>query len=188
MMRKIIMLNRISLDGFFAGPNGEIDWFIHDFEVDKFVHEGGVADTLLMGRLTYQMFEKFWPSVLKDPYASKDMLNTAQELNDMTKIVFSKSLDELTWENSELIKENPLKKVKELKAGKGTAIMIFGSGTIVQELANEGLIDEYIFIVTPVVLGEGKLLFKNVKHFDLKLLKTRGFKSGNVVLHYETVR
>lgn len=184
-MRKIVMLNRVSLDGFFAGPNGEIDWFIHDPEVDKAAHEMMQPDTLLLGRVTYQMFESYWPPVAKDPNAPEGARNTANELNQMTKVVFSKTLSEVTWVNSKLVKGDIIKAVKELKQGKGADITIFGSSTIVQQLANEGFIDEYLITVTPVVVGTGKPLFKDVKKLDLELVETRNFKSGNVLLHYK---
>jgi dihydrofolate reductase len=184
-MRKVIMLNRVSIDGFFAGPNGEIDWFIHDPEVDKAAHEGGQADTVLFGRVTYQLFESVWPKVAVDPKASGEARNTAKELSQMTKIVFSKTLKEVTWENSKLFNGGVAEEVRRLKKEKGPDIIIFGSGTIVQQLASEGLIDDYFFVVTPVILGAGKSLFTRVKKIDLDLLETRDFKSGNVLLHYK---
>jgi dihydrofolate reductase len=185
-MRKIVMFNRITLDGFFAGPNEEIDWFIHDNEVDKVMHERMQPDTLLLGRLTYQMFESYWPNVAKNPNAPEEEKVIADELTEMTKLVFSTTLEEVNWENTELIKNNIINTVKELKQGSGADITIFGSGTIVQQLANEGLIDEYLIVVTPVVLGTGKPLFKDDNKFLLKLLDTRSFITGNVLLHYKT--
>jgi len=186
-MRKISMLNRVSLDGFFAGPNGEIDWFVADPEVDKAAHEMMQPDTLLLGRVTYQLFESYWPHVAVDPNAPKEALILANELAQMTKVVFSKTtLKEVTWENSKLVKGDIIKEVKALKQGEGADITIFGSGTIVQQLANEGLIDEYLITLTPVVLGSGKPLFKDVKTINLKLLETRNFETGNVLLHYTT--
>jgi dihydrofolate reductase len=184
-MRKIIMLNRISIDGFFAGPNGEIDWFIHDPEVDKAAHEMMNPDTLLFGRETYQMFESYWPHVAEDPNASRGDRLLADELSQMTKLVFSKTLKKTTWMNTEFTKNDLVKEAKKLKQAKGADITIFGSGTLVQQLANAGLIDEYLFIVTPVVLGMGKPLFKDVEGLDLELLETRNFSSGNVMLRYK---
>jgi dihydrofolate reductase len=185
-MRKVAMLNRISLDGFYAGPNGEIDWFIHEPEVDQAAHELMAPDTLLMGRVTYQMFESYWPPVARDPNASEGARILANELNEMTKVVFSKTLEEVTWVNSTLVKGDITQAVSRLKQGDGPDIAIFGSGTIVQQLAEEGLIDEYLIVVTPVILGVGKPLFKEVKKCNLELLETRNFKSGNVLLHYRT--
>jgi dihydrofolate reductase len=181
------MFNRVSVDGFFAGPNGEIDWFVMDPNVDKALHEMMQPDTILFGRVTYQLFESHWPKVATDPNAPKEARIIANELNQMTKVVFSKTLKKVTWENSKLVKGNLAKEVRKLKQGNGHDIVIFGSGTIVQQLTAEGLIDEYLFVVTPVILGAGKPLFKDVKKLNLELLETRDFKSGNVLLTYNPV-
>lgn len=191
IMREVIMFNRVSIDGFFAGPNGEIDWFIADPELDKALHEMGQPgmappDTVLLGRVTYQLFESFWPKVAADPEAPREARTIADELNQMIKVVFSKTLKDVSWENTRLVKGNVTEEVSRLKQEKGSDILIFGSGTIVQQLASEGLIDEYILAITPIVLGTGKHLFKDVKKLNFKLLETRSFKSGNVLLHYET--
>jgi dihydrofolate reductase len=186
-MRKIIVFNRVSIDGFFAGPNGEShEWFINDPKVDKAAHEMMNPDTILFGRETYEIFEDFWPGQLKDKDAPKELKNTARELNGMTKLVFSRRLKKVSWENSELMHGDLIKEVKKLKHGKGADIVIFGSGTIIQQLTEEKLIDEYLLVVTPVVLGTGISFFKNVRKFDLELFKTKSFKSGNVMLHYRT--
>ncbi len=187
-MRKLIMLNRISLDGFFAGPNGEIDWFIHDPEVDEAAHQMMHADTLLFGRLTYDMFFGYWPHVAGDPNASAGDLALAAELSQMTKVVFSRTLKEVTWANSRLSNRDLADEVRELKRGPGAEITIFGSGTLVHQLAGAGLIDGYLIIVTPVIIGTGKPLFRNTGKYDLRLLDARSFGSGNVLLHYETGR
>jgi dihydrofolate reductase len=185
-MRKIVVSNWVSTDGFFAGPNGEIDWIVQDPGVSQATHELMKPDTLLAGRVSYQGFENFWPNVAKDPNSPEEMRKIADEMNEMTKIVFSRTLKEVTWENSKLINGNLIEEVQKLKKGKGADIVIFGSGTIVQQLANEGLIDEYLLAVSPVVLGTGKLLFKDVKKHGLELLEARNFDSGNVLLRYQT--
>ncbi len=189
-MRKVIMFNRVSVDGFFAGPNGEIDWFIRDPELDKALHEmsrpGMVSPgTVLLGRVTFQLFESVWPKIAADPKAPKDARTTANELNQMTKVVFSKTLKEVSWENTKLVKGDVAEEVDKLKQEKGSDILIFGSGTIVQQLTAAGLLDEYLIAVTPVILGAGKTLFAGVKKLDLELLETKTFKSGNVLLHYK---
>ena len=109
----------------------------------------------------------------------------ANELNQMNKVVFSRTLKEVTWENSRLVKGDIAKEVRALKQGNGSGILTFGSGTIIQQLANAGLIDEYLLIVTPVVLGAGKPMFKDVRKNDLKLVASQSFDSGNVLLHYK---
>lgn len=189
-MRKVVMFNRVSVDGYFAGQNGEIDWFVADPELDKALHEMGgpdavAPDTVLLGRVTYQLFESHWPKVAADPNAPRDARIIAEELNRMTKVVFSNTLKEISWENTKLVKGDAAKEVSRLKQEKGSDIMIFGSGTIVQQLTAGGLIDEYLFAVTPAILGAGKSLFNGVQKLDLDLLETRSFKSGNVLLHYK---
>jgi dihydrofolate reductase len=189
-MRRVIMFNRVSVDGFFAGPKGEIDWFVADSELDRALHEMGQPGTVspgtvLLGRVTYQLFESIWPKAAADPKAPKEARITADELNRMTKVVFSKTLKEVSWENTRLVSGDVAKEVIRLKQEKGSDILIFGSGTIVQQLTDAGLIDEYLLAVTPVILGDGKLLFKGVKKLGLEPLDTRSFKSGNVLLHYK---
>lgn len=111
---------------------------------------------------------------------------TAERLTSMTKVVFSKKLKESTWENTEVHDGNLTNVVKELKSGEGTDILVMGSGTIVQQLTQEGLIDEYFFILTPVIAGQGKPLFPGVKQLGLTLVSAQSFKSGNVLLRYHT--
>jgi dihydrofolate reductase len=95
-MRKVIVFNSVSIDGYFAGPNGEVDWFIHDPAVNKAAHEMMNPDTILFGKATYQMFENYWPHVARDSHASEGARIMANELNQMTKVVFSKALKEVT--------------------------------------------------------------------------------------------
>ncbi|MFN2195634.1 MAG: dihydrofolate reductase family protein [Anaerolineales bacterium] len=183
-MRKLIVMNRISLDGFFAGPQGEIDWFIHDPAVDAAAHEMMSPDTLLLGRLTYEMFYGYWPQAAADPNAPQGIRRTAEELRQMNKVVFSGTLPEAAWENTQLVRADPAGAVRALKAGDGPDITIFGSGTIVQQLARAKLVDEYLIILTPVLLGVGQVLFANANLTELELLEARSFASGNVLLHY----
>ncbi len=183
-MRKIVMFNRMSLDGFFAGPDGEIDWFIHDPEIDKDSHENGESDMLLIGRLTYEMFAAYWPPIADDPDAPEGSRQLSRELNAMTKVVFSTTLDEATWENSRLLRGGLVEEVRRLKAGEGSDILIFGSGTLVQQLMDADLIDDYFVILTPVVAGAGKALFKAEQQVNLELLSAKSYSTGNVMLHY----
>jgi dihydrofolate reductase len=185
------MMNWISVDGFFAGPNGEIDWILRDPEVDRALHEprddqpeSAGSDTMLLGNTTYTMFENSWPQIAKDPNAPEELHKLADEVIGMTKIVFSRTRQAVTWENSRLLRGDLVVQVKRLKQQGGASILIFGSGTIVQQLSNADLIDEYFLVVTPVVLGEGKPLFQDVKKLNLRLLDARHFKSGNVLLRY----
>ena len=192
-MRRIVMFNWVSIDGFFAGPNGEIDWILRDPQVDQALRESGTddehtilggSDTMLLGNTTYTMFENSWPQMAKDPSASEAIHKMADEVNRMNKVVFSRSRQAAPWENSRLLRGNLIEEVGALKQGKGTSILIFGSGTIVQQLTNAGLIDEYFIAVTPVVLGKGKQLFSEVQKRNLQLKQSRQFESGNVLLRY----
>lgn len=186
-MRRVVMFNLMSLDGFFAGPNGEIDWH----NVDEEFNEAAIEmieqfDTILFGSVTYELFEGFWPKAALDPATSREDRRIAGKINEMTKVVFSKTLRKVTWNNSRLIHDNIEGEVRKLKQEKGRDMVIYGSGTIVQQLAHAGLIDEYQFMVNPVVLGMGKALFKD--KIGLKLLRTRPFRGGNVLLVYEPKR
>ncbi|WP_284641087.1 dihydrofolate reductase family protein [Paenibacillus silviterrae] len=191
-MKKIKVLNRISIDGYFASPNEAsfgMDWFIHDPEVDKAVHSiGGKMNTLILGGTTYRGFEQYWVPVLNDPHAPRQLKEIAEELNDMTKIVFSRSMTASKWDHTRIFPDRLLETVRQLKREADSDILLLGSGSILQQLAREDLIDEYIFIVTPVISGGGKPLFQDVKQTGLTLEKAITFASGNVVLHYTVQR
>jgi dihydrofolate reductase len=188
-MRKIIMFNLISLDGYFAGINGEIDWFNVNFDDDEFnefnINQTKMFDTIIFGRVTYEMMAEYWVS----PQALKDESEIAEIMNNTLKIVFSKTLEKVEenekWKNIKLLKKIEPDEINKLKQSDGKAIAIFGSGSIVEEFTNLGLIDEYRLLVNPLFLGYGKLLFKNVQKLNLKLIDVRKFKSGNVLLIYQ---
>jgi len=183
-MRKIIVMNRISLDGFFDDPKGTTDWFIRDNDVDKAVHEMvPPTDTLLLGRISYQHMEQFWPTVNES--FPPEVQTMAKEVNGMPKWVFSRTLKQLTWENSKLLTGDLIPEIKKIKQGQGDGLLMFGSGTLVQPLTEAGLIDDYVFILTPTVLGKGKPQFKQDHKVDLEMVETRTFPSGNVVIHYK---
>ncbi len=183
-MRKVVMFNLVSLDGFFAGPKGEIDWHNVDEEFDEAATEMiEQFDTILFGRITYELFEGYWPKAALDPATSKEDRIIAGRINQMKKIVFSTSLSKVTWNNSRLIHANLEGEVGKLKQETGRDVVIYGSGTIVRQLAVAGLIDEYQFMVNPIALGTGKTLFS--EKIKLNLVRTRSFKGGNVLLVYE---
>jgi len=184
-MRKVILSNLVTLYGFFAGPNGELDWFIVDEEFNEYANDLlSKVDALLFGRVTYQLMADYWPS----PSATRDDPIIADRMNNLPKIVFSKTLQKAEWNNSRLVKENIAEEISRMKQQPGKDIVIFGSGSIVSTFMQLGLIDEYRIIVNPVVLGNGKRLFKGIddKH-NLKLLKTKVLSSGVVILYYQPV-
>lgn len=190
-MRKIVVFNLVSVDGFFAGPKGNIDWHNVDDEFNKFaVEQTQTFGTIIFGRTTYQLFESFWPKAPKDPKMSKDDILIADIINNIEKIVFSKTLKNVeekeNWKHVRLYKKIVPEEIKKLKQQKGKNMAIFGSGTIVQAMTNLDLIDEYRLLVNPVILGNGKPLFKDINNkLNLKLIKTRTFRNGNVLLCYQ---
>lgn len=182
-MRKIIVSNYVSLDGFFAGPNGEIDWFVWDEETAEYSKElMGTIDTILFGRITYELMADYWPT----PAAAAEEPVITNFMNNTSKVVFSRTLEKVEWNNSRLVRENIAGEISKMKHQTGKDMVIYGSGSIVSLFAQSGLIDDYRIFVNPVVLGNGKPLFKGLKdRFKLKLLSTKVFKSGVVLLHYE---
>lgn len=188
--RKIIVFNLISLDGYFAGEDGNIDWHNVDDEFNDFaIEQTSSFGAIIFGATTYKLFEDYWPKALKDPKTSLDDRKIAQIIDDVWKIVFSKSIKKITWKNTNLLHRIDPKEIKKWKEMDGKDIVIFGSGTIVQQFANLGLIDEYRLMVNPVVLGRGKPMFANMDDkLKLKLLDVRTFKNGNVLLCYKPVR
>jgi dihydrofolate reductase len=183
LMRKIIVFENVTLDGFMAGPDGELDWAIRDDEVTQYSKEGQAStDMFLFGRVTYEMMASFWPT----PAGKSANPVFAEVLNNTPKIVFSTALQTADWQNTEVVKELTKDEILKLKQQPGKNMMIFGSGTLVERLAELGLIDEYQLMVNPVILGKGKPLFKDIKdRINLKLVKTKTFNSGIVLLQYQ---
>jgi dihydrofolate reductase len=181
-MRKVFLFNLTTLDGFFEGPNQDISWHNVDEEFNEFaIDQLNEIGTLLFGRVTYQAMASYWPT----ESAIKDDPVVAGLMNSLPKIVFSKTLDKAEWNNSRLVNDNAAEEVSKLKQQAGKDIAIFGSSNLAVTLAESGLIDEYRIIVNPVFLGQGTSLLKGIKEkLNLKLLRTRTFKSGNVLLYY----
>jgi dihydrofolate reductase len=182
-MRKVLMFNMVSLDGFFEGPNQEIDWHrvdeeFNDYVVDQF----NSIDALLFGRITYLLMASYWPS----PTAIEEDPVVAKLMNETAKIVFSRTLSKVEWQNSTLNNGDAAKEIEKLRQLPGNDLMIFGSGKLVSSLAPLGMIDEYRLMVNPVVLGKGSPLFVGIKErCHLKLKDTKSFRSGNVLLTYQ---
>jgi dihydrofolate reductase len=178
-MRKVIVSILVSLDGSFEGPNKELDWHVWDDIMEKYM--GGflnTVDVILLGRVAYQLLANYWPS-------SKE--NLAPMLNNLPKIVFSRTLEKVEWNNSRLIRENIKEEILKLKQQPGKDLVLFG-GANIATLNELRLIDEYRIIVNPVVLTNGKPLFKDVKDkFSLKPSGARSFSCGNVILNYQPI-
>ena len=190
-MRKIVVFENVSLDGYFTGPKGETDWFASEpgnqKELDEFAVDSiKSTDTLLFGRVTYELMASFWQT----KEAIKNAPTLAERMNNLPKIVFSRTLDSVEWQNTMLVKDNIEGEMKKMKSQPGKNMAILGSGSIVSYFAQHGLIDEISLMVNPVILGGGRSIFQGVKErLHLKLLEERTFKvPGNVLLHYELVK
>ena len=191
------MFNNVTPDGYFADANGGLGWAVSDDEIAKAgMARGQASDTILFGRRTYQMFEGFWRHALDDsttapdPHAegrrSPKLRAMAEWINAANKFVFSRTLKEVTWANARLLGEFEPGEIAALKEQPGKNMMIFGSGSIVSQLTDHSLIDEYQFVVNPTLLGAGRQLFNGVsKRSGLKLLEAQAYQSGNVLLRYE---
>ncbi|MBO0790713.1 MAG: dihydrofolate reductase [Ktedonobacteraceae bacterium] len=189
-MRKLIVSVWMTLDGFVAGLNDEMDWLLVDEAMNTY--ENNLirrADTLLLGRATYQGFAGHWPKVAQDPTAAKEEVAYAQQVNAMRKIVFSKTLKHVEWTNSRRVEALRPEEIRGMKQEPGRDIVIYGSLSIVRTLMQFGLIDEYQLLVHPVVLGSGKPLWPNMKEkMALKRVQTQMFPSGVVLLSYQPIK
>jgi dihydrofolate reductase len=186
-MRKIIALEHISLDGFAAGPNGEMDWIRVDDEIFDVVSKvTDEADAAIFGRITYQMMEGYWPTAADQPGASKHDIEHAQWLNDALKIVASRTLKTTNWNNSRIIPARIEDEIKKLKQQPGKNLVVIGSLAIVQTLLQTALVDELWININPVILGNGvPLFFKDTgNRINLELITEKKFKCGVVGLHY----
>ena len=181
-MRKLTVFNFITLNGFYKGKNEDISWHKHGDEESAFAAEGSKSGSvLLFGRVTYQMMENYWPTQM----AKQNSPDVAEGMNQSEKVVFSRTLKSTNWDNSRIVRTNPVEEVKRMKKENGSDLTVLGSGTIVTQLAENNLIDTYMLMVDPVVLGEGTPIFHGIKRQpDLKLIDTRKFKSGVVLLTY----
>jgi dihydrofolate reductase len=185
-MRKLFAFNLVTLDGYFEGPNRDISWHNVDAEFNEYaIPMLDTLDLLLFGRVTYELMAGFWPT----PEALRDDPIVAARMNGLAKVVFSRTLDKAGWNNTRLVKEIIYEEIKKIKTLPGKDIALLGSGSIMAQLAQRGLIDEYRIMVNPIVLGKGTPLFKNMtSRLDLTLMDTRTFRNGNVLLRYEPAR
>jgi dihydrofolate reductase len=186
-MRKLLVFDSVSLDGYFTDAKGDMSWaHKNDPEWVSFSSDSAKGESvLLFGRVTYEMMVAYWPT----PAAAKDLPAVAQGMNASPKIVFSRTLDKVTWQNTKLVTGSPVEEVRRLKSESGPDLVVLGSGTIVSQLTAAGVVDEYELVVVPVVLGQGRSLFEGVKaHVNLKRTKCKTFTNGNVVLWYEPTR
>ena len=195
-MRRIVMFNWLTADGYFAGPDGNLDWVVPDeAQARAAARDIPGFDTVLFGRRTYELFEGVWRHALDDSATVPDPHRPGQRsrehrviavaLNEMTKLVFSRTLKDVTWSHARLVRELDPREIESMKRQPGKNMIVFGSGSIVSQLTQHGLIDEYQFVVCPVFLGSGRPLLSGMsKKLGLTLLEVKGYESGDVLLRY----
>jgi dihydrofolate reductase len=185
-MAQLIVFDHITLDGYFAAPDGDIS-FLHqrfkDDEFHSFAEENiNAAGGLLFGRVTYEVMVNYWPSA----NAAKDEPAIAERMNSLPKFVLSRTISQSSWNNTQFLNGDVASEVRKLKQLSGKRIAILGSGSIVAQLAPLGLIDQYELVLNPVAIGCGRTLFEGIKdQMNLRLTKTRTFRNGNALLCYE---
>jgi dihydrofolate reductase len=197
-MRKLVIFDHVTADGYFATRDGTLDWVVpEDAAPEHAMKRTGEITTVLFGRKTYDMFAEFWPAAYEktrrgqvpdDPHqpgvSSEHAGTIAKFLNDVEKVVYSRTLTDPTWNNTRVVRELDRRDIEALKRGPGGGIMIFGSASIVSTLSKHGLIDEYQLVVSPVVLGAGRKLIDNADRRGVTLAETKQFDSGVVLLRY----
>jgi dihydrofolate reductase len=185
-MRKLSAFEFTSLNGFYKGQGNDISWHRHGGEESNYSEEMLEAgNTLLFGRVTYEMMVDYWTS----PMAAEQYPVVADGMNKADKIVFSKTLDKVGWNNTRLVKENIVEEMRRMKEMPGKNMNILGSGTIATLFAEAGLLDEIQIMVDPILIGNGTPLFRTVKkNIALQLMATRTFKSGAVILTYKPLK
>ncbi|MHB8566345.1 MAG: dihydrofolate reductase family protein [Nitrososphaerales archaeon] len=186
-MRKLIIDSIISLDSYYTDPNNSIDWFDFDDGEQEWSKEIlRRVDTMIYGRRTYEEFSEFWPTPQPETMGFDSFL--IQRLRELPKIVFSRSLPSAPWKPSTIVRENPGEAISKMKKESGKDLVVVGSGSVVNSLVREGLVDEYRIRVRPIILGAGKQLFsdRNARH-PLKLVSSKQFDNGVIGLHYEPI-
>ncbi|HEY1405256.1 MAG TPA: dihydrofolate reductase family protein [Spirochaetota bacterium] len=186
-MRKIIVAMQVTLDGFIEGPKGELDWAMkEDAETWKEVFElHDSADTLLLGRVMYPAFEKYWLSVLSGRHGSENEIAYAKRADKMQKLLFSTTVSSVEWETTRIIKDNVEGEMRKMKQQSGKNMLMLGGAGLVSSFMNSGLVDEIHLLINPVILGGGKPLFGNLnKRERLHLISSKILASGKVAVHY----
>ncbi|MCE6991925.1 dihydrofolate reductase family protein [Dyadobacter sp. CY323] len=182
-MGTLSTFNFLTLNGFYKGVDEDISWHRHGGDESSFASEQmeGRKSILVFGRVTYESMSSWWPT----PAALETMPDVAKGMNESSKIVFSTTMESADWENTTLIRGNLIEEIKKLKADPNVQLTILGSGSLVAQLADAGLIDHYAIMIDPVAIGEGTALFSGMKtKLDLKLVDTQTFNSGVILVNY----
>ncbi len=192
-MRKTYLFLALSLDGYFEGPKHDISWHNVDAESNRFAIELlKETDLYLFGRRNYRLMEASWPRIARDPSASEDDKEIARLINGTQKIVFSKTLRSVKetkeWRNVQLVRKFDPAEVKRLKGQPGKDICV-GGPNLALSFVKAGLLDEFRFLVMPVIVGRGTTVFKGaLGRMKLELVSAQRFDSGNVLLRYKPSR
>jgi dihydrofolate reductase len=187
-VRKLMAFNHVTLDGYFVNAAGDFGWARHgneDPEFSAFVAENAKSGgALVFGRKTYEMMASFWPT----PIADKHDPVVAKQMNALPKVVFSRTLDNASWNNTRLVKGDLVTEARKLKDEEGPDLCILGSGSIIAQLAAAGVIDEYQIVIDPVALGAGRTMFAGIEEpLNLKLRQSRIFRNGKIFVSYAPV-
>lgn len=185
-MRRIVLFLHTSLDGFVAGPNGEMDWIHVDDELFDYAgRETDKAGTALYGRVTYELMEAYWPTAADNPNATRHDIQHSNWYNRVEKIVVSRTMHNADSKNLTILSEDVPGELSKIKQREGNNIVIFGSPSVGRLLTQHRLIDEYWLFINPVILGKGIPLFPEMKErLELTLLAHNVFYSGVVALQY----
>ncbi|MGE5448844.1 MAG: dihydrofolate reductase family protein [Bacteroidales bacterium] len=188
-MKKVVAFMHVSLDGYAAGPNGEMDWIKVDEEMFDFVatliSESEIA---LYGRVTYELMESYWPTAADQPNASKHDIEHAEWYKKVKKVVVSKTMKDEKHPNTAIIRDNFSENINALKQETENDIILFGSPSVARALTAENLVEVYWLFVNPILLGKGKKMFDVTgASIPLRLLTSKTFASGVICLQYEVI-
>ena len=185
-MRKLLVFNSVTVDGYFTDKNGDMSWAHKEDDPEWNAFTAGNAQSggeLLFGRVTYDLMASFWPT----PAAAKMFPEVAEGMNKSPKVVFSRKMGQASWNNTRVIKGDLAEEIRKLKEAPGDGLVLMGSGSIISQIALAGVIDEYQMVVNPLALGKGRTMFEGIKNqLNLTLASTRAFKNGNVLLTYKS--
>ena len=181
-MRKVVLFNMVTLDGYIAGPNGDIDWHNTDEEFNDFaIEQLKEVGCIIFGRVTYELMADYWPT---DSARESDP-QVAQAMNTLPKIVCSRKLEDVNWDNTKLLRDNIANQIADMKQEPGKDMFVFGSADLAATLIQHNLIDEFRLMLAPVILGRGIPMFREMdRQINLTLVNSRPFGNGNVLLYY----